>query len=43
MLVLLSQKVELADIIANAVSIRIRGKGYQGSDNHPGLFPSAED
>lgn len=35
--------MESADIIADAQSSGNRGRGNLGNDNHPGLFPTAED
>lgn len=32
-----------ADIIADVESSRSRRSGNQGNEDHPGLFPSAED
>lgn len=39
----LRQGVGAADIIADVESSRNRQSGNQGNEDHPGLFPSAED
>lgn len=39
----LRQGVGAADIIADAESGRNRRSGNRGNEDHPGLFPSAED